>query len=162
MSDVEEKVIIKIAEQVVMHNPVVLVTIGLGSCVGIAMRDPVAKFGALSHILLPNIAESKQKDNPLKYADYAIERAVELLLKNGCQKNRLEAKIAGGASMFNFKDAKINIGDRNVEAVKKKLNELGIPLLASDTGGNYGRTVEYHVKTGVLVVKSAFKGVKEL
>src|SRR4030065_1796462 len=94
-----EKIIIGIAEFVVVHNPAVLITIGLGSCVAISLRDPVARFGGLSHILLPSIDESNNKNNPMKFADSAIEMAVKMLLQKGCLKNRLEAKIAGGASM---------------------------------------------------------------
>lgn len=160
MKNACERVIVNIADLVVMHNPVILVTVGLGSCVGIAIRDPAAKFGSLSHIILPCIKGSKQKKNPLKFADSAIEKAVEMLLAKGCSMNRLEAKIAGGASMFKFPDSKINIGERNVEAVRNKLKELGIPLLASDTGGSHGRTIEYHVHTGVMVIRTAFHVTK--
>jgi chemotaxis protein CheD len=157
-----EKIIVGIADLVVVHNPAILITIGLGSCVAISLRDPVARFGGLSHILLPSILESKNKNNPMKFADSAIEMAVKMLMQKGCLKNRLEAKIAGGASMFNIGGNTINIGERNVEAVKKKLNELNIPIIASDTGANYGRTVEFNIATGVMVVKSAFQGIKEI
>lgn len=157
-----EKIIVGIADLAVVHNPAILITIGLGSCVAISLRDPVARFGGLSHILLPSILESKNKNNPMKFADSAIEMAVKMLLEKGCLKNRLEAKIAGGASMFNIGGNTINIGERNVEAVKKKLKELNIPIVASDTGANYGRTIEFNIATGVMVVKSAFQGIKEI
>jgi len=157
-----EKIIIGIADLVVVHNPAILITIGLGSCVAVSLRDPVARFGGLSHILLPSIEESNNKDNRMKFADSAIEMAVDMLLKNGCVKSRLEAKMAGGASMFNIAGNNINIGEKNVEAVKKKLQELKIPLIASDTGSNYGRTVEFHIASGVMYVKSAFHGIKEI
>lgn len=162
MDTKQEKIIIGIADYVVVHNPAVLVTIGLGSCVGISIRDPVARFGGLAHILLPTIQESKNKDNPLKFADSAIEIVVDSLLKKGCIKNRLEAKIAGGASMFSFGNNSMNIGERNVLAVKQKLKEMNIPLLASDTGANYGRTIEFNIASGVMSVKSAFYGIKEI
>src|SRR3972149_7006364 len=157
-----EKIIIGIADLVVVHNPAILITIGLASCVAVSLRDPVARFGGLSHILLPSIEESNNKDNRMKFADSAIEMAVDMLLKNGCVKSRLEAKMAGGASMFNIAGNTINIGEKNVEAVKKKLQELKIPLIASDTGSNYGRTVEFHIASGVMYVKSAFHGIKEI
>jgi len=156
-----EQIIVGIADLVIVHNPAVLVTIGLGSCVGISLRDPVARVGALSHIVLPTIKESKNKDNPLKFADSAIEVAIQKMLEKGCLRGRIESKIAGGASMFSFGD-NMNLGEKNVAAVIKKLEELRIPILASDTGGNHGRTIEFHVETGVLVVKSAFRGVKEI
>jgi chemotaxis protein CheD len=157
-----EKIIIGIADYVVVHNPAVLVTIGLGSCVGISIRDPVARFGGLAHILLPSIKESNNKENPLKFADSSIEILVDSLIKKGCVKSRLEAKIAGGASMFNIGNNTMNIGERNVLSVKQKLKEMNIPLLASDTGANYGRTIEFDIASGVLTVKSAFNGIKNI
>ncbi len=162
MDMVREKIIVGIADLVVVHNPAVLVTIGLGSCVAVSFRDPVAKFGGLAHILLPAIEESKNKDNPLKFADTAIENAVGIMLQMGCARNRIETKIAGGASMFNSKEADMQIGTRNVEAVRRKLKDLKLPIIASDTGGNYGRTVEFDIASGVMHVKSAFNGNKEI
>jgi len=162
MDTKQEKIIIGIADYVVVHNPAILVTIGLGSCVGISIRDPVARFGGLAHILLPSIKESNNKENPLKFADSAIEIVVDSLLKKGCVKSRLEAKIAGGASMFSIGNSTLNIGERNVSAVKQKLKEMNIPLLASDTGSNYGRTIEFDIASGMLSVKSAFKGTKNI
>jgi chemotaxis protein CheD len=156
-----EKLIVGIADLVIVHNPAVLVTIGLGSCVGISLRDPVARVGALAHIVLPSIDEAKNKSNPLKFADSGIEMAIRKMLEKGCLRGRIESKIAGGASMFSFGD-NMNIGEKNVQAVIRKLEEMKIPILAKDTGGNYGRTIEYHVETGLLVVKSAFRGVKEI
>lgn len=156
------EIIVGLADLIVAHNPATLVTVGLGSCVGIAMRDPSARIGALAHILLPNITQSTYKENPLKFADSALEKAVQTMLENGCVKNRIEAKIAGGASMFNFGGMGMDIGARNVNAVTKKLEEMKIPLLASDTGGNYGRTLRYNIETGILVIKSSFHGIKEL
>ncbi|MCX9026367.1 MAG: chemotaxis protein CheD [Candidatus Methanoperedens sp.] len=157
-----EKILIGIADYVVAPNPAVIVTIGLGSCVGISIRDPIAGFGGLAHILLPSIKESNNKNTPLKFADSALEIVVDSLLKKGCVKSRLEAKIAGGASMFSIGTNTINIGERNVEAVKQKLKEMNIPLLASDTGANYGRTIEFNIASGVMTVKSAFNGIKEI
>lgn len=162
MDSKQERIIIGIADYVVVHNPAVLVTIGLGSCMGIAIRDPIARFGGLAHILLPSINESTNKGNPLKFADSAIEIMIETLLKKGCAKSRLEAKIAGGAKMFNLGVNTMNIGERNVEAVKRKLKEMNIPLLASDTGANYGRTIEFNIASGEMTVKSAFSGIKTI
>ncbi len=162
MDTKQEKIIIGIAEYVVVHNPAVLVTLGLGSCVGISIRDPVARFGGLAHILLPSIKESNNKENLLKFADSAIEIVVDSLLKKGCVKSRLEAKIAGGASMFSFGNSTMNIGERNVLSVKQKLKEMNIPLLACDTGANYGRTIEFNIASGVMSVKSAFNGTKNI
>ncbi len=157
---VKEQLYIGIAELVVAHNPAVLITKGLGSCIAVALRDPVARYGALAHIILPSINEVRNKENPLKFGDSALEIAVKKMLEKGCVKGRLEAKIAGGSCMFNFPNQVINIGERNAESVKKKLAEMNIPLLASDVGGNYGRTVEFDIEKGTMTVKTAFHGAK--
>lgn len=82
----------------------------------------------------------------------------------GGKKARFEAKIAGGAQMFAFqnKSDMVRVGERNVEASKKKLKELGIPLKAQDTGLNYGRTIIFYPETGNLVIRSAGKPEKTI
>ncbi|MBU4138770.1 MAG: chemotaxis protein CheD, partial [Euryarchaeota archaeon] len=107
-----------------------------------------------------SIERSNNKDNPLKFADSAIEIAVNRLLEKGCKKNRLVAKIAGGSSMFHFDNMTINIGENNALAVTKKLGEMRIPILASDLGGDYGRTVEFDIEKGTMTIITAFHGVK--
>lgn len=156
----KEQIYIGIAELIVAHNPAVLITKGLGSCIAVSLRDPVERFGALAHIILPSIETSNNKENPLKFADSAIEIAVNRLLEKGCKKNRLEAKIAGGSSMFHFENMTINIGEKNALAVIKKLGELRIPIRASDIGGDYGRTVEFDIEKGTMTVKTVFHGIK--
>jgi chemotaxis protein CheD len=86
------------------------------------------------------------------------------VLKLGATKNRLVAKIAGGAQMFAFANATpiMRVGTRNAEASKKILSGLGVRLIAEDTGGNYGRTVQIDLATGIYVVKTIDKGEKEI
>ena len=110
---------------------------GLGSCVGIAIRDPVTKIGGLAHIMLPDsttIRNSSQ--NIAKFADTGIDELVRQMEKLGARKARMVAKIAGGATMFTFqgRNDMMQVGERNVQAVKKKLKEINIPILAEDTG----------------------------
>lgn len=131
-------------------------TLGLGSCVGIAVRDPVTGIGGLAHIMLPDSTEIKNNTNRPKFADTGIEDMVNEMVRMGASRSRLVAKIAGGAQMFAFgnKNDMIRVGDRNVLASKKKLAELRIPLLAEDTGKNYGRTVIFYPKNGDFHIKS--------
>ena len=82
--------------------------------------------------------------------------------KKGAVLASITAKIAGGAQMFQTKCTSFNIGQRNVEAVKKVLAAYRIRILAEDTGLNYGRTVFFHVETGVMQVKSVTQGIKNL
>lgn len=131
-------------------------TLGLGSCVGIAIRDPSTGIGGLAHIMLPDSTEIRNNENRPKFADTGIEDLVREIVRKGGNRSRLVAKIAGGAQMFSFgsKSTMIRVGERNVEASKKKLSELRIPLLAEDTGKTYGRTVVFYPKTGDFLIRA--------
>lgn len=131
-------------------------TLGLGSCVGIAIRDPVTGIGGLAHIMLPDSTEIKNNSNRPKFADTGIEDMVKEIIRIGGNRSRLVAKIAGGAQMFAFgsKNDMIRVGDRNVSASKKKLGEMKIPILAEDTGKTYGRTVVFYPKNGDFYIRS--------
>ena len=125
-------------------------TLGLGSCVGIAIRDPATGIGGLAHIMLPDSTEIRNNSNRLKFADTGIH---------------MVAKIAGGAQMFaygNTKSDMIRVGERNVIASKKKLEELKIPLIAEDTGDTYGRTVIFYPATGVFTIRAVGKPEKNI
>ena len=152
------------ADAKVSHNPAVLVTIGLGSCVGIALYDPGAKVGGLAHIMLPSSKRASNGDiNPMKYADTGIELTIKKMIELNALKRRITAKIAGGAHMFacaRESSSFLKIGDNNVAAVKEKLAQEGIKLLAEDTGSNYGRTVELHTIDGKYVIKTIANGIK--
>lgn len=139
-----------------------ITTLGLGSCVGIALRDPSKPYGGLAHIMLPDSTAIRQNSNIPKFADTGIEELVRLMVAKGCNKSKLVAKIAGGAQMFAFQsnDTMMRVGDRNVEAVKKKLAELKIPILAQDTGNNYGRTVIFYPETGDFIIRAVGKPEK--
>ncbi len=155
---------IGIADLNVGKSPDILVTLGLGSCVGIALYDKVTKIGGLAHIMLPDSKQARTGQNPAKFADTAIPMLVEKMERAGASRSRIVAKIAGGAQMFSFSDKnlQLSIGKRNVEAVKKVLASEKIPLVAEDTGGNHGRSVELHTDTGKFIVKTVGHGIKEL
>ncbi len=144
--------------------PDILTTLGLGSCVGIALYDPAVKVGGLAHIMLPDSTQIKNNSNLAKFADTAIIKLIEDMIKIGARSNRLVAKIAGGAHMFEFKnmDDMMRIGTRNIAAVTQILQSLSIPILANDTGSNYGRTIELHTTTGMLLVRTIGHGIKEI
>ena len=133
-------------------SPEVLRTI-LGSCVGICVFDRQKKTGGLAHILLP---ESTGPEQPEKYANTAIPMLVDLLFKQGCRREFMSAKIAGGASMFKFSAGNVlgQIGERNIEAVRKALAAKNIPLLQEDVGGNTGRVIDFFIDDGHVKVKA--------
>lgn len=156
------KITVGIADLKTGKNPASFITIGLGSCVGIVLYDPIVKVGALIHIMLPTLAEGKSPENKAKYADSAIPAAIEEMKSLGGIKGRMWARISGGARMFSFKSTQEFIGDRNIESVKKTLDGLGIKIMAEDVGGSVGRTMEFDTGTGKVTVKTATKGIIEL
>ncbi|MDR3349659.1 MAG: chemotaxis protein CheD [Acidaminococcales bacterium] len=141
-----------------------LITYGLGSCIGIALYDTRTKIGGLAHIMLPDSAQSKPTENPAKFADKCLPLLLNELLGKGAHKASLQAKIAGGAQMFALNKATdiMKIGERNEESVRAVLKKLGIPVVASDTGENYGRTVELLLETGKFRIRTISKGEKEI
>ena len=140
-------------------SPDSITTLGLGSCVGIAVRDPVTKIGGLAHIMLPDSTSIRNNTNIPKFADTGIEELVKQVVAKGANRSRLVAKIAGGAQMFAFqnKSDMVRVDERNVQATKAKLAQLKIPILAEDTGKNYGRTVIFYPETGDFVIRAVGK-----
>ena len=136
----------------------VLAAVGLGSCVAVAIRDRSRRRGSLAHIMLPQQSYGRRRpgENMCKYADVAVPEAVRALEHIGCRRSEMEAKIAGGANIFDLgRGAEgTDIGSRNVEAVVRVLEEQGIRLMASDVGGREGRTVEFSIDSGDLLVKT--------
>ena len=169
----DDLVNVGVAEYYVTHNSHVLACFGLGSCVGVALYDGRKKIGGLAHIMLPNSKAITKRGNPGKYADTAIQNMVEKMEKLGSKRRDMRAKAVGGACMFSIPGAinprnvpgpalGMQIGDRNVEAVKVVLKELGIPLMAEDTGGGHGRTMRFDISNGTVTVNSIKHGVMEL
>ena len=147
------------ADLKVCKSPDGITTLGLGSCVGIAIRDPITKIGGLAHVMLPDSTAIRQNNNIYKFADTGIVELVRLMELEGAKRARMVAKIAGGAQMFAFQNKTdlVRVGDRNVEASKKALKTLGIPILAEDTGENFGRTVIFYPETGDYVIRAVGK-----
>ncbi|HEY1405978.1 MAG TPA: chemotaxis protein CheD [Spirochaetota bacterium] len=150
-----------IADLKVTQSPNVLRTI-LGSCVGVCLFDPETKVIGLSHIMLAeqNIAGT----NPKKYADSAIPLLVEEMEAIGAVRSRLTAKIAGGAAMFNMGANSImgDIGKSNIRKVKEILGSLSIDIIADDTGGDFGRTIDFFAEDFQLRIKSIGRDEKYL
>lgn len=153
-----------IADFKVAKVPDRLITIGLGSCVGIALIDKVSGVGGLAHIMLPDSTKFNKVNNDIKFADLAIPILINKMRDMGANIRNLRAKIAGGASMFNFSDSKINmdIGDRNSKAVKEILRSFSIPIDSEDVGGTKGRTITFDTSTGELYVRTVGEGTKTI
>jgi chemotaxis protein CheD len=156
---------VKVADYAVRSGTAVISTIGLGSCVAIALYDREARVGGLAHILLPNVAMSREISNPAKFPHTIIPIMLEEMRALGTTStSRIWAKIVGGASMFGQlgNGSGINVGERNIAATREALAEAGIQLLAEDTGLDYGRSVYFYVDDGRVEVRSLKKGDRVL
>ena len=157
-----ELIKVGMADLKVGRAPDTLTTLGLGSCIGLSLYDPVSKIGGLVHYMLPDSTKLKNNTNIAKFGDTGIRELLKQVLASGANQRRLVAKIAGGACMFEMSGLSSvgNVGARNAEAAKEILKELKIPLVAEDTGLNYGRTVELKCETGEYVIKAVGKQIK--
>jgi chemotaxis protein CheD len=133
-----------------------ITTIGLGSCVAIVLHDAGARVGGLAHVLLPHESMSRDQSNPAKFPRTAVPLLLREMAELGANRTRIKAKIVGGAAMFaNLVPAGgINIGERNIIAVREVLAELNVPIIAEDTGADYGRSVYLFVNDGRVEVRS--------
>jgi chemotaxis protein CheD len=145
-------------------HPGVLTTLGLGSCVGICLFDPRRKIIGMAHIMLPSSEAVRANANRAKFADTCLPDLIAGMQALGADTRSLVAKLAGGAQMFAYTASSdiIRVGARNVEATRDWLGRMKIPILADDTGGTYGRTIEFHSDDGRLMVKTIGHGVKWL
>lgn len=154
-----------IADMNVVESPNLIRTSGLGSCVGVIIYDNQKEIAGLAHVMLPDSSLAKSESiNIAKYADTAIEELIKKMKQIGGSITNLKAKIAGGAQMFQFasQNDMMRIGPRNIEAVKKELQRLHIPIVAEDVGGNSGRTIEFNPSTRKLNIRTVNQGVKDI
>jgi len=159
-----ELIRVGMADYKVGRAPASLISYGLGSCVGVTLYDSSTKVGGLLHIMLPDSTQARSNENPAKFADTGIPLMLNEIIALGAVRSRVVAKIAGGSQMFKFANATdiMRVGERNAQAVKVALKDLNIRIIADDTGGNYGRTVELQLETGVYRIKTIDKGEKEI
>lgn len=157
-----EVIKVGMADYKVTKAPNRLITLGLGSCIGITLYDKNKKIGGMAHIMLPKNNDPTVRS--LKFADVAITEMIKEMEALGVRTRDIEAKIAGGAQMFSFtaSDEKKSVGYRNIAFVKDFLKEKELRLIAEDTGGNVGRTIEIDLVTGVLSIKTIGKGEAKL
>jgi chemotaxis protein CheD len=154
--DTLQQVPVRIGEVRVAAGDSVLFTIGLGSCVAIVLYDAKKKVGGLAHAMLPDPG-SARKDAPTgRFATTAVPELVAALEDEGASPKRLRARLAGGASMFRdvLDGEGLRLGRRNVEAARRALGELAIPIDGEDVFGTYGRSVFMRTSDGKLLVTS--------
>ena len=148
--------IVKVADWAVDRGDIVLVTLGLGSCVAIMLHDPEAKAGGMAHVLLPSKSLARDATNAAKFPETAVPLLVERLRALGADPRRLVAKLAGGASMFAalMTPGSVQMGERNIVASRNALRAAGIPVAAEAVGGQAGRTVRFTVGVGRAEIRS--------
>ncbi|MBM7647107.1 chemotaxis protein CheD [Bacillus ectoiniformans] len=165
MNSLSQVVKVGIADLNIVRPPGTIRTSGLGSCVGVVIYDERAAIAGMVHVMLPDSSLAKtEKLNKAKFADTGIAELISILKGQGAQAYRLKSKIAGGAQMFQFSSQSnlMRIGPRNIEAVKQKLLQENIQLVAEDVGGNSGRTIEFDPASFLLQIRTVNKGVREI
>lgn len=147
--------IIGIADQKVIKFPEKVSTLGLGSCVGLVLYDSVNKIGGMVHIMLPS-APSGVVPNKSKFADTGIVKLIRCITTFGARQRNLQAKLAGGAHMFNnsYNTDIMNVGKRNVEMCQAILKKYTIPIISEDVGGKSGRSIEFCCSSCMLQVRT--------
>jgi chemotaxis protein CheD len=151
-----KEIIVKVADWTVDRGDVVIVTLGLGSCVAIMLHDPDMKAGGMAHVLLPSISLARDITNKAKFPDTAVPLLLERLKALGADPRRLVARLAGGASMFSqlVTQGTIQMGERNVLACRSALRAAAIPIIRESVGGERGRSVRFHLKDGRAEIRS--------
>ena len=132
----------------------VLVSLGLGSCIGLALLDRRLGVAGLAHVVLPSSGGNAAKE-ALKFADCAVPELVDRVVKVGARRPMLEAVLVGGASMFAVSKSSLEVGQRNEAAVRELLREQRINVIATETGGSRGRTIRVYVGSLKVTVKEA-------
>ena len=136
---------------------------GLGSCVALILYDTSRKVGGVAHVMMPDSNGSHAWNRPYQYAGVATIFLLKKLEAQGAIREDIVAKMVGGASMFtNDGSSEPTIGERNIASIRHILGEEGIPLVAKDVGGNYGRSIQLHLDSGKVTIMSIGKGNREI
>lgn len=141
-----------------------LTTLGLGSCVAIALYDAQAGVVGLAHVLLPEATTAESRANPARAPATAVPALVEQMVALGADRARMSARLAGGASMFAslLPRGAPTIGARNIDAARKALADAGIAVTAEDVGKDHGRSVTLCATDGRMEVRSIARGTRVL
>jgi chemotaxis protein CheD len=141
----------------------VLVTYALGSCIGVAVYDPVAGVGGLLHFMLPDstLDQNKAKESPAMFADTGIPLLFKACYRLGADKKRMIVKVAGGASILDDTNY-FRIGQKNITALRKIFWKNNVLIEREDTGKNHNRTVRLSIADGKVLVRTAGSSMVEL
>lgn len=134
----------------------VLACLGLGSCVAVSVFDPIAKVGAMAHVVLPK-SHGKTGERAGRYADVAVPLLLKRIRDLGAVDSRLQIYLAGGAQMSLAPGlgTAFKIGEDNVTAVVDVLSEEGLEPKCMEVGGHKGRTMRLFIDSGKATIASA-------
>lgn len=153
-------VVVGIADMKVSNDPgAILVTHSLGSCIGLAVYDPVAKVGGMLHYMLPegSLDSQKARERPFMFADTGIPRLFKACYQLGAEKRRMIVKVAGGSQVMD-PTGRFNIGKRNYAALRKIFWKNNVLIDREDVGGNCNRTMWLRVDSGEVRLKISGRG----
>ena len=150
-----EEIVVRVADLRSARGDAVLATVGLGSCVAILLHDPESGVGGLAHILLPSRSLSRSGNHPGRFPQTAVPALVEEMAALGADRRRLIGRLVGGAAMFSnlVPSGSMQMGERNVIAVREVMSEMAIPVVAEAVGGTQGRSVWFRVAEGRVLVR---------
>jgi len=152
-----EELVIRVGmgEGAVSRRPeAVLVAPGLGSCVAVVLHSPRPLLGGMAHVMLPRAFGGSF--GPFKFADTAIPALLRAFENAGADPEGIAVRLVGGAAMFGLPpDSPLNVGERNLRAVRDQLRARGLRVRAEAVGGSVSRTVCLYVGSGRVVVRTA-------
>jgi chemotaxis protein CheD len=149
-------VVVDIADLAVSADPTAtLITYSLGSCIGLAIWDPVAHVGGMLHYMLPDseLSPEKAQSAPAMFCDTGVPKLFRAAYTLGAVKGRLVIKVAGGSQLLDD-NGTFNIGKRNYLALRKIFWKNGIMIKAEHVGGSLSRTLKLEVGSGVVTIRS--------
>ncbi|MBZ6494595.1 chemotaxis protein CheD [Natrinema longum] len=156
-----DTVSVGVSEYVVAADGETLIAYGIGSCLAIVLFDPEANVGGLAQAVLPD-RDHGEGEATGKFVDAATDALLREMAERGASVGRVEARLAGGSEMIDFEELETGIGDANVAAARERLDAFDVPVVATDTGGDYGRTVTFETATGDVTVRTVDHGTREL
>ncbi len=150
------EITVAVAQFGIGQAPGTMMTLALGSCLGIVLYDPATRIGALAHAMHPRRARVKNNANRAKFVDSVLPILLDGMARRGARRERVVAKIFGGARMFESYAGSagvMQIGDENVAAAREELASMGIPIVAECVGGKSGRTIVLDLSNGFVAVR---------
>lgn len=156
----ENRIPVRLGELRVGRPDDVLVTVGLGSCVAVALYDPESRVGGLAHVMLPDPSSARSATPIGRFGSTAVAALIDVMEAQGANRENVFARLVGGATMFEgvLTGPTKGLGERNVLAVRRALDAAGVPVHGENVGGAHGRSVYFHIDDGRVLVTSVRQG----